>query len=377
MSIPLTLDDKRSGPPADVRGRIRAVIDDWFQDATNKPFVDSWLRGFSVEFSRRLSAAGLIGAAWPSRYGGQDASNLDRLVVTEELLRAGAPAAAHWASERQIGPALLRLGTEQAKEELLPKIISVDAVFCLGMSEENAGSDLASVRTSATRVGGGWLINGRKMWTGHAHRATHAYVLARTSAGARKQDGLSEFLVDMDQPGITVTPIVNIAGEHRFNQVDFVDAFVPDHRLLGVEGNGWRQVVEQLSFERGGAERYLSSYILLKELIKRASAQGRSDLDQTIGTLIARLAVLRRLAWDIARSLDAGAAPITEAAASKMLGNQFEVDVIETFRSVLGPDDLARNSDYAKAMQSSPGFEIRGGAVEVLLSIIARQEVKA
>lgn len=360
-----------------VRARVRSVIEEWFEDPEHSPVVDSWLRGFSPEFSKRLSAAGLIGSAWPARYGGQDGSNVDRLIVTEELLRAGAPAATHWASERQIGPALLRLGTEQARAELLPLIISVDAVFCLGMSEESAGSDLANVQTSATRTNGGWLISGRKMWTGHAHRATHAYVLARTSTGARKQEGLSEFLVNMEQPGVSVTPIINIAGEHRFNQVDFTDAFVPDYRLLGIEGNGWRQVVEQLSFERGGAERYLSSYVLLRELIDRASRNTRADLDPLIGSLTVRLAALRKLGYDIAHALDEGAAPIREAAALKLLGNQFEVDVVEAFRTVLAPEDLNRDSAYAKALQSTPGFELRGGAVEVLLALIARQEVKA
>lgn len=361
----------------EMRGRARNVIATWFEDPTHHPVADAWLRGFEPEFSKRLSREGLIGLSWPTEYGGSGRSNLDRLAVTEELLRAGAPSAAHWSSERQIGPALLRLGTPEAKDELLPKIISIDAIFCLGMSEAGAGSDLAAVETTARRVDGGWVINGTKMWTGHAHRATHAYVLARTSAESRKHRGLSEFLVDMDPASVTVTPIINMLGEHRFNKVEFRDAFVPDYRLLGEEGNGWRQVVEQLSFERGGSERYLSSYILFSELLRRAAAVESDSLDHLIGGLTQRLTVLRQLGHDVARSLDSGGAPVKEAAALKLLGNQFEVDVIEALRRCPEPEDSFRYSDFAASLQSSPGFELRGGAVEVLLSIIAREEARS
>ena len=215
------------------------------------------------------------------------------------------------------------------------------------------------------------------MWTGHAHRATHAYVLARTSQHEKKHRGLSEFLVDMDPATVTVTPIINMLSEHRFNMVEFRDTFVPTYRLLGEEDNGWRQVVEQLSFERGGSERYLSSYILFSKLLRRAATDPSDSIDHLIGGLTQRLAVLRQLGLDVARKLDAGGAPVKEAAALKLLGNQFEVDVIEALRRRPEPEDLARYSDFAASLQSSPGFELRGGAVEVLLSIIAREEARA
>lgn len=357
-----------------VRQNIRQITQKWFKETGTKPLIDSWHRGFEPAFSRRLSQAGYIGMTWPEKYGGGGRSNTERLAVTEELLRAGAPSAAHWIGERQIGPSVLRHGSETLKEEVLPGIISIDNVFCLGMSEPNAGSDLAAVETQARQVDGGWLLSGRKVWTGYAHRASHAYVLARSSKSERKHEGLSEFIVDMGD-GVTVTPIVNIAGEHRFNQVDFNDVFVPEHRLLGVEGNGWRQVVEQLSFERGGSERYLSSYLLFKELVKR-SESGERNLKQSIGSLTQRLAVLRQLAFDVAQALDGGEAPTTRAAALKMLGNQFEIDLITAFREVVLPEDLVRSSDYSVAVQSAPGFELRGGAVEVMLSIIAKEEAR-
>ena len=359
----------------ELRADVQSLTENWFKETRTKPLVDPWLRGFEPAFSKRLSEAGLVGLSWPVQFGGGGQSNTTRLAVTEELLRAGAPSAAHWISERQIGPSILRHGSEALKNEILPGIISVDKIFCLGMSEKGAGSDLAAVQTRATKVDGGWLLNGQKIWTGYAHKATHAYVLARSSDAPRKHQGLSEFIVDMSE-NVTVTPILNMAGEHRFNQVDFNNAFVPDGRLLGIEGNGWHQVIEQLSFERGGAERYLSSYLLFAEFLRRTQASGSSHYE-LLGSLIQRLAILRRLAFDTAGTLDRGGAPISQAASLKLLGNQFEVDVVDAFRKLIRPEDLSRTSDYAVGVQSAPGFELRGGSVEVLLSIIAKEEKRA
>jgi alkylation response protein AidB-like acyl-CoA dehydrogenase len=358
---------------AALRAEVRELTRRWRAEGRYTPGSDSWLRGFDLDFSRELAARGLIGMTWPVEHGGRGLRNVDRLAVTEELLRAGAPVAAHWVGDRQIGPSVLRHGTARLKAEILPGIISADLVFCLGMSEPDAGSDLASVRTTAAEADGGWLINGRKIWTTQAHRATHAYLLARTARAERKHDGLTEFIVDMDTPGISVSPIIDLAGDHHFNEVVFEDVFVPAHRVLGTVGNGWRQVVEQLSFERGGPERVLSTYPLLAELLA-ASARSSADVTAELGVLTARLATLRRLAWGVAVLLDRGAAPVQEAATLKYLGNTFEQDVIEVARRVLGGPDAGPGSAYGSALLASPGFTIRGGAADVLLSLIARQE---
>ena len=284
-------------------------------------------------------------------------------------MRAGAPVAAHWIGDRQIGPSILRHGSPRLQAEILPGIISADFVFCLGMSEPEAGSDLASVRTFASREPRGWRVRGRKIWTSAAHRATHAYLLARTERAADRHQGLTEFIVDMDTPGISVSPIVDLTGEHHFNEVVFDDVLVPEHRVLGQVGHGWRQVVEQLSFERGGPERFLSSYALLADLLTAAE---HVDLRAELGELTARLATLRRIAWQVATRLDAGEAPVTEAATLKYLGNAFEVDVIEVARRAFG---AGRGSPaFREALLASPGFSLRGGAAEVMLSLMARQE---
>ncbi|MEU1957286.1 acyl-CoA dehydrogenase family protein [Nocardia rhamnosiphila] len=368
---PADTDDLRS-----LRADVRRLIEKWRSEGRFIPRSDSWLRSFDIEFSKELARSGLLGMTWPRRFGGRESTNLARLVVTEELLRAGAPVAAHWIADRQIGPAILRHGSSKLQDEILPGIVSADYLFCLGMSEPEAGSDLASVRTSAKRIDDGWRVSGRKVWTSIAHHATHGYLLARTEQCERKYDGLTEFIVDMNSAGITVTPIVDLAGEHHFNEVVFDDVFVPEQRVLGKVGDGWRQVVEQLSFERGGPERLLSTYPLLIELLAELNGSADVHMTQTIGTLSARLAVLRQMSRDVARAMDQGAAPVQEAATLKLLGNQFERDVIDAARPLLGREGAAPRSVFGEALLASPGFTLRGGAADVLLSVIAKQELR-
>ncbi|WP_329236354.1 acyl-CoA dehydrogenase family protein [Streptomyces sp. NBC_01460] len=363
---------------AELRTQVRELTAEWRDAGRYTPRSDSWLRSFDLEFSKELAARGLIAMTYPEEFGGAGRTNVERLAVTEELLRAGAPVAAHWIGDRQIGPAVLRHGTRRLQQEIVPRIASGEAVFCLGMSEPEAGSDLASVKTTAEQVEGGWLVNGHKIWTTQAHHATHAYLLARTTRGERKHDGLSEFIVDMDTKGVTVTPIVDLAGEHHFNEVRFESVLVPAHRILGEADQGWKQVVEQLSFERGGAERALSSYPVLVELIAE-TARRRNDreLHALLGSLVARLAVLRRLCFDVAGAMDAGQAPVQQAAALKYLGNAFEHDVIEALRRTDLCQDPSFDGVFGQALLASPAFSLRGGSAEVLLSLIARQEARS
>jgi acyl-CoA dehydrogenase len=361
---------------AELQSEVRQLVETWRTERRFTPRSDSWLRSFDIGFSKELARRGLIGITWPRRFGGRQSSNTARLVVTEELLRAGAPVAAHWIADRQIGPAILRHGSPRLQDEILPGIAAADYLFCLGMSEPEAGSDLAAVRTRAKPVDGGWRVNGRKVWTSIAQHATHAYLLARTEDGERKYDGLTEFIVDMDSSGITVSPIVDLAGEHHFNEVVFDDVFVPDHRVLGDIGQGWRQVVEQLSFERGGSERMLSTYPLMITLLADLNGRADAHTTQAIGTLSARLAVLREISRAVARAMDEGHAPVQQSAILKLLGNQFENDVIAVARPLLGGDSAGPCSAFGEALLASPGFTLRGGAADVLLSIIAKQEAR-
>ncbi|MBU2663932.1 acyl-CoA dehydrogenase family protein [Actinoplanes bogorensis] len=345
------------------REQVREQVDAWRRDGVFTPRSDSWLTGYDEDFSRRLGARGWIGLTWRGR------GFLDRFVLTEELLRAGAPVAAHWIADRQIGPAVARLGSAKLKAGLLPGIEAGEVRFCLGMSEPDAGSDLASVRTRARRTDGGWLLEGQKVWSSHAHRATHAYVLARTSTEEHKHQGLTEFVLDMTSPGVTARQIPDLRGPGHFCEVFLDDVFVPDWAVLGTVGDGWRQVTGQLAFERGGPERVLSTYPLLALTM---AAAGPADAGR-VGELVARLTALRRLGKQVAARMDGGEAPIGPAATLKMLGNRFEVDVIEAARAVPGVPRAAID----EALLASPGFSLRGGTTEVLGVVIAREAMGA
>jgi acyl-CoA dehydrogenase len=362
---------------AELRAQVQALAGQWRDAGRFQPMCDAWLRGYDIEFSRELARRGWIGLTWPREYGG-DRSNLARLVVTEELLRVGAPVAAHWIADRQIGPAILRHGTPRLCREFLPRIAAADVTFCLGMSETDAGSDLAAVRTAATRDGDDWRITGAKVWTSNAHRSSHAYVLARTGGGQRRHEGLTEFVVDLAAPGVTVRPIIDLQGEHHFNEMIFDGVRVPDRWVIGQVGHGWRQVTEQLSFERGGPERVLSTYPLLDVLARSVGADAEPAAVAAVGELAARLAALRRIAWEIAADLDRGAAPVGRAALLKHLGTTFERDVTEIARQLSGvrPDPTADGLAglLAQGIRAAPGLTIRGGTTEVLLTLIARGE---
>ncbi|WP_217712313.1 acyl-CoA dehydrogenase family protein [Streptomyces sp. NA02950] len=355
-----------TGTSGELRRRVRELLAEW--DFT--PRCDAWMSGYDPAFSQELGRRGLLAVTWPKEFGGAEGSNVDRLAVSEELLRAGAPVTAHWVGERQLGPSLLRHGTRELQEEFCPGLARAEYRFALGMSEPDAGSDLAAVRTTAVREGDGWRVNGRKIWTSGAHRATHLYLLARTSKEEDKHAGLTEFVLDMDSPGITLSPILDLRGEHHFNETVLEDVHVPGHRVIGRIGAGWQQVVGQLSFERGGPERYLSTYPLLAAVVRAGIAD-----DIALGELRAlagRLTILRRWALETALAMDAGHTPVARAAMSKYLGNSFERDVIEWARPLLPHADRSVRALYDQAVTASPAFGLRGGAAQVMLSVIAK-----
>jgi alkylation response protein AidB-like acyl-CoA dehydrogenase len=373
--VPLAAPAERS--PVDL-GQLRHEVQTFLTDARAagvfRPTVDCWLRGFDLRFSRELAARGWLGVTWPERFGGRNWPNAARFVITEELLRFGAPITAHWMGDRQIGPSLLRHGTAELQQEFLPKIVASEITFCICMSEPNAGSDLAAVATRAAPAEGGWLVNGTKIWTSHAQHASHGYLLARTSRGQKRHDGLTELIIDMDWPGITVTPIADMSGGRHFNEVAFRNVFVPASRVLGEIGNGWRQVTEQLSFERGGPERVLTVYPLLELAV--AQAAGKPHLHAELGEIIARLRTLRHLALSLTDALDRGEAPVQQAAALKVVGTEFEQRVVDFAARALDveadPQSEGVAGLLAGAITASPGFTIRGGATAVLLSILAK-----
>ena len=359
-----------------LRGEVREFLRETLGDMPPVKRARSW-GGFDRAFSRTVAARGWIGMTWPRRYGGHERSALERYVVLEEMLAAGAPVGAHWIADRQSGPLLLRFGTEAQRERFLPAIARGELALAIGMSEPDSGSDLASIRTRAERVDGGYRVNGTKVWTSNVHRADYMIALFRTRVvPEKKHEGLSQFLVDPKSPGITIRPIIELSGAHHFNEVVFQDAFVPEDMRVGEEGAGWKQVGAELAFERSGPERYLSCLALLVELIRAAPADPGERMAVTLGRLVAHLTTLRQMSLSVAGMLERGENPNLEAALVKDLGTNFEQEIPEIVHALLGVEPTASGSDLqqvlAYLMQHAPSFSLRGGTREILRGIIAR-----
>jgi alkylation response protein AidB-like acyl-CoA dehydrogenase len=364
---------------AALRSEVRAFLAEELAAGHFEPSCDSWLSGWDEDFTRRLAARGWLGMTVPVQYGGAGRPATDRYVVVEELLAAGAPVSAHWISDRQVVPGLLRFGTEEQRREFLPRICAGECYFAIGMSEPDAGSDLASLRTRAEKVPGGWRVHGTKVWTSGAHRA-HAFIaLVRTSPPdpEHRHAGLSQLIVDLRGPGVTIKPIISMTGEHHFNEVLLDGAFVPDEMVVGTIGEGWRQVTAELSFERSGPERFLSTVPLLRAAVRRVAVTGCDDSTRAaLGRLVARLAALRQMSLGVAAALDRGEEPAVQAALVKDAGTRFEHELAEVIRAQLGVtadpegDELERM--LAESVLHAPGFTLRGGTNEVLRGVIAR-----
>ena len=357
-----------------LRAEVRRFLDDQRQSGKFAPSFEGW-GGFAPEFSRAMGERGWIGRTWPVAYGGQGRTPIERYVITEETLAAGAPVRAHWVADRQSGPTILRFGTDEQKRTYLPRIARGECFFCIGMSEPDSGSDLASIRTRARKVAGGWEIEGAKIWTSNAHRCHMMILFARTAPkGEDRHAGVSQFLVDLAAPGITVRPIINLADEHDFNEVVFQRVFVPDDRVVGEIGNGWNQVTSELGYERSGPERWLSSYGALRELIDALGDAPDAKAAEALGRLVAHIATLRRMSISVADMLQQGAAPNVEAALVKDLGTTFEQEIPAVARRLVPQD--RRSAQFAAVLDRTilwaPAFSIRGGTREVLRGIIAR-----
>lgn len=331
---------------------------------------------YSPAFSRMLGEAGWLGMTWPKRYGGAERSQLERFVVLEELLAAGAPVSAHWVAERQCGPLLMRYASEAICQEIVPRIAKGELTFCIGLSEPDSGSDLASIRTRADKTDGGWLINGAKLWTSHAFRAHYMSALVRTTTGLESRHaGMSQFLVDMKSKGLTVRPIRNMMGRSDFAEVVFENVFVPDENLIGNEGDGWKQVTTELTFERSGPDRYLSGVPLLCEMLDRASAGDRLHAVE-LGRAVAELANLRAMSRGIGQMLNEGEDPRLATSIVKDFGAVHEQRMPELAHALFGAELRPDGDTFEQAQsfltQAATCFSIRGGTREILRGITAK-----
>nr|WP_208410372.1 acyl-CoA dehydrogenase family protein [Mycolicibacterium fluoranthenivorans] len=364
------------GDLAELRASVRRFITSDRAAHGWEPQIDSWLTSWDAGFSERLADAGYVGLTIPSEYGGHGQGFLHRYVVTEELLGQGAPVAAHWFADRQVAPSLLSYGSEEQRRRLLPQIAAGRLYSAIGMSEHGAGSDLAATATRATRTDGGWVLNGTKVWTSGGHRAHVAIVLARTSPldPEHRHAGFSQFIVALDSPGVTISPIVTLDGHHHFNEVTFAEVRVGDGDVLGQVGDGWHQVTAELGFERSGPERILSTAILIFGVIRALGPDVDDRTATAVGDLLGRAMSLRQLSVAVARDLAAGRDAATRAALVKDLGTRFEQESVELcadlLESVDDPGGLRAVLDTARL--HSPMFTLRGGTNEVLRGVIAR-----
>jgi alkylation response protein AidB-like acyl-CoA dehydrogenase len=373
----------------DFRQEVRRFLEEEIKKGSFTPMCDGWIQGYSPEFTKKVAAKGWIGLTWPKEYGGQGRSHTDRLVLTEEMLRYGAPAACHWFADRQIGRAVLAYGTPEQKAELLPLIRNGEAYVGLGMSEPEAGSDLASLKTRAVEEGDYFIITGQKMWTSCARFMTHVYLVARTDPDAPKHRGISEFVIDAKLPGITIRPTIDITGSEAWGEVFYDSVRVHKKYLIGEKNRGFYQILNQLDYERAGLERLMGNYPLLEGIVHftmHTKVDGKRLCDQPL--IRSRLAQLevdfeigRLLTYRVVQVMEGGKAPNVEAAMAKAYCTTFEQRLASLSTEILGLyGQLLAESKWAPIFGMAPhsflgskGYSLQAGTTEILKNIVANR----
>lgn len=362
-----------------LRAEVRAFLAQAISGLPPHVRARSW-GGYSAELSRQLGEKGWIGVTLPREYGGGGRSAFTRYVLVEEYLACGAPVGSHWIADRQSGPLILKYGTEAQKQFYLPRICRGEAFFCIGMSEPGAGSDLASVKTRAAPNGKGFVLNGQKIWTTNAHHCHYMIALVRTSGEAGdRHKGLSQVIVDLSLPGVTVRPITDLSGDSHFCEVFFDNVQLPPDALIGQEGQGWEQVTAELAFERSGPERLFSSIVLFDEWLAwlRATGERSEGALRLAGRVFTELAPLRAMSVAVQDKLVRGESPIVEAALVKELGTTLEQSISAAIADDLFareasevPLELLRTLNYVTEV--APSYSLRGGTRDILRGMIAR-----
>jgi len=382
MATELRFDPIRLPPECEaLRQEVRAFLAQEIDAGTFDPDRPGHGDSHDRAFSRRIGAKGWIGMTWPRKYGGQERSFLERYVVTEEFRIANAPVRLHFVADRQSGPVLIKYAQEHVKQDVLPRICRGELCFVIGMSEPGSGSDLFAAKTKATKVDGGWRINGSKIWTSNAHVADYMLGLFRTSPPTKenRRHGLTQFLVDMKAPGITVNPIIQMTGQHDFNEVVFDDAFIPDDHVLGEIDGAWKQATSELAYERSGPERFLETFYVLIELIRALGEAPDTRSAEGLGRLVAQAHTLRRMSVSVAGMLQAGKEPVAEASLVKDLGTAWEQKLparVRDLAAFLEPEASNRatlEEQLAFATKVAAKLTIQGGTTEILRGIIARE----
>ncbi len=339
---------------------------------------------FRREWNEKLYAAGWICASWPAEYGGRGLSQLESLILAEEFSRAKAPLRADWFGDTLVGPTILRWGTEEQKSTFIPKILRGEIAWCQGFSEPEAGSDLASLRTSARlvnadgEVGAEWVINGQKTWTTRADEADFIFLLARTEPDEPRHKGLSYLLVPMRQPGVEVRPIEQLDGAAEFSEVFFTDARAPAGAVVGGRGNGWTVAMTTLGFERGVSSS-MSHQRFEKELaglIDLARERGATADPLTRDRLVQQWIKVQLIKFGNQRLLfdalnDSHQADALRAT-TKLWWSRTHQDTLDLAMDLLGPDGQVLTGDPAGDGQWIPGVGLRRGRPDYPASALQR-----
>ena len=349
----------------DLRARVRAVALEGVEQYG--AHTDSWINGYSEEFSKVLAENGWIGMTWPTEMGGGGRPNIERIIMGEEMIKVGAPIAASWFADRQMGPGLIAYGTADQQAEFLPGMLSGETTWCIGMSEPDSGSDLASLKTSVVRDGNEWVINGQKIWTSFAAVADYCYLIGRTSSEGPPHRGVSEIIVPMDRPGIEVRPIMDMTTNSHFCEVYFDEVRVPIENLVGVEGDAFKQTMAQLEHERGGIDRLVSN----KPLYDRAVAVADTD-DPRVRQEIAQLEIGYRLGRILVYREALKQAPAGFSAATKCFCTEHEQRVADFAARQLGMAATA-DAELARAINYAPAYTIMGGTSDIMRNILGER----
>ncbi len=381
MTANLYFDPIRLPPECEaLRGEVRTFLAEEIAAGTFDPHHPGHGESYNRGFSRRVGAKGWIGMTWPKQYGGHERSQLERYVVTEEFRVTNAPVHLHFVADRQSGPILLKYAPERVKKDILPRICRGELCFAIGMSEPGSGSDLFAAKAKAVKVDSGWRINGSKIWTTSAQIADYMLGLFRTSPPTKenRRHGLTQFLVDMKTPGVTVNPIRQMTGKPGFNEVVFADAFVPIDYVMGEIDGAWKQATSELAYERSGPERFLETFYVLQEFIRALGPEPDLRSAEGLGRLAAQLHTLRRMSVSVAGMLQAGKEPVVEGSIVKDLGTIWEQKLpgrVRDLAAFLKPElvnHTALEDQLAFATVIAPKLTIQGGTTEILRGIIAR-----
>jgi alkylation response protein AidB-like acyl-CoA dehydrogenase len=365
---------------ASFRAALRASIDanirpGWNLDDRDMPEPDD------VEAVKAFCAAlgedGFLTPHWPRQFGGRDASPWEQLIISEETWRVGEPRGGQYMNTNWIGPALMAYGTPEQQARHLPPISRGEVNWCQGFSEPDAGSDLAALRTRATRDGESYIVNGQKIWTSYAHAADWCFLLVRTDPESPKREGITILLVPMDTPGIEIREIPNPFAHHLIHEIRFTDVTVPVANRLGDENQGWGIVRNVLANERVGIARHAHSEHVLDDTVVRAGELG-IDVDgpgvaETVGLAYAWCEAARALNYvAVAERIrdPLGSRPL--AAVSRAITGPMEREVGWACQEVLGDQGLVGGSEADRQVVTGTTSMIAAGAYEVQLDLIGR-----